>query len=132
MVFLGEYVLSLTEGGRVVIPKKIRENLKNEMFVLTKGFDTCLAGYDLSDWDKRSNELLSASLLDRENIERKRLVFSGAHHVTIDEQGRFVIPKVLLDFIGEKIGGVTIIGVGDHFEMWSTQKWEEYTQKIVM
>lgn len=128
MVFYGEYTVSVTEGGRVVIPKKIRENLKGEMFVLTKGFDTCLAGYDRDDWERRTQELLSVSLLDRENIEGKRLVFAGANYISIDEQGRFVVPKALLDFIGGS-GTATIVGVGDHFEIWEQDKWRKYLKE---
>lgn len=125
MVFYGEYTVSVTEGGRVVIPKKIRENIKGEVFILTKGFDICLAGYDREDWEKRTQALLSASLLERENIDRKRTIFAGAHYIGVDEQARFVIPKALLTFIA---GGtsVTMIGVGDHFEIWNTRTWSTY------
>lgn len=125
MVFYGEYVISITDGGRIVIPKKIRENLKGEVFILTKGFDMCLSGYDKDDWERRTQELLHISLLDRENLDKKRTIFSGAHYIGIDDQGRFVIPKALLEFI-EVLSSVTIIGVGDHFEIWETKNWKKY------
>ena len=51
MVFFGEYLVSFTAPGRVVIPKKIRELLKGDSFIVTKGFDFCLAGYDKEDWE---------------------------------------------------------------------------------
>lgn len=125
MVFYGEYTVSVTEGGRLVIPKKIRENLKGDVFVLTKGFNTYLAGYDKDDWEKRSSEFLTASLIETENLDRKRLLFAGANYISIDEQGRFVIPKALLEFVGTA-STVTIIGVGDHFELWEGKKWRQY------
>lgn len=125
MVFYGEYVISITDGGRIVIPKKIRENVKGEVFILTKGFDMCLSGYDKDDWERRTQELLHISLLDRENLDKKRTIFSGANYIGIDDQGRFVIPKALLEFI-EVLSSVTIIGVGDHFEIWETKNWKKY------
>lgn len=125
MVFYGEYVISITDGGRIVIPKKIRENLKGEVFILTKGFDMCLSGYDKDDWERRTQELLHISLLDRENLDKKRTIFAGANYIGIDDQGRFVIPKALLEFI-EVLSSVTIIGVGDHFEIWETKNWKKY------
>lgn len=128
MVFYGEYTIAVTEGGRVVIPKKIRENLKGEIFILTKGFNTCLSGYDKDDWEKRTQELLSISLLDQENIDRKRLIFSGANYIGIDEQGRFVIPKALIESI-TVLSSITIIGVGDHFEIWETKNWKKYIKE---
>lgn len=130
MAFFGEYEVSVTSGGRIVLPKKIRENLKGEAFVLTKGFDVCLAGYDKDDWNNRSNELLSVSLLDKENIERKRVLFSGANEIEVDEQGRFVIPKSLGIFMGLKNSKTMIIGVGDHFEIWENAKWQAYLKTI--
>lgn len=128
MVFYGEYTITVTDGGRVVIPKKIRENLKGEVFILTKGFDICLSGYDKDDWEKRTQELLTVSLLDREHIEKRRTLFAGAHYLGIDEQGRFVIPKILIEF-SVLSNSVTIIGAGDHFEIWETKNWKQYIKE---
>lgn len=132
MVFFGEYSITVTEGGRVVIPKKIRENLKGDIFVLTKGFDICLAGYDKEDWIRRTRELMNVSILDKENIEKKRFIFSGASEVGIDDQGRFVMPRSLMKYLSIERGTLTIVGVGDHFEIWNTAKWNIYlkNQKI--
>lgn len=132
MVFFGEYTVSVTEGGRIAIPKKIRENLKGEVFVLTKGFDVCLAGYDRDDWQKRSSELMSVSLLEKENIDKRRVLFSGAQEIVIDDQGRLVIPKALTEFMGLSSEKVKIIGVGDHFEVWDETKWSEYLKHVEM
>lgn len=112
------------------MPKKIRENLKGEEFILTKGYDVCLAGYDKQDWDTRSKELMEVSLVDKENIDRRRFIFSGANTIAVDEQGRFVIPKALLGFIGITTGTVKIVGVGDHFEVWGEEAWEKYLKGI--
>jgi len=130
MVFFGEYTASITDGGRVVIPKKIRENLKGDSFILTKGFDVCLAGYDKEDWGKRTQSLMEISILEKENIEKKRYIFSGANEISIDEQGRFVIPKALLEFLNLSGGLVKIIGVGDHFEVWEVDAWEDYLKTL--
>src|SRR5438045_862102 len=98
MVFFGEYEVTFSAPGRVVLPKRLRELLKGNIFVLAKGFDECLAGYDKEDWEKRATEILEVSLLERENIEKKRYLFSSAVYLEIDDQGRFVIPKNLLQF----------------------------------
>lgn len=129
MVFFGEYSVSFTGQGRIVLPKKIRELLKGNSFVVTKGFDTCLAGYDMQDWEERTKELLSVSLLEKENIDKRRNLFASASFVDIDDQGRFVVPKSLLKYITEDEKAV-IIGVGDHFEIWDQQKWETYSKQM--
>lgn len=130
MVFFGEYSVSITDGGRVVVPKKIRENVKGDSFILTKGFDVCLAGYDKEDWNRRTQTFMEVSILEKENIEKKRFVFSGASEISIDDQGRFVIPKALLEFLNLKGEKVKIIGVGDHFEIWEANGWEEYLKAL--
>jgi MraZ protein len=129
MVFFGEYYVSFSAPGRVVLPKKLRELLKGNIFILTKGFDTCLAGYDKDDWEARAKDLLSVSLLDREGLEKRRFLFSSAVYLEIDEQGRFVIPRTLLAYgsLGEK---VYIVGVGDHFELWNPDKWAKYLKDL--
>ena len=76
MVFFGEYLVTFTSPGRIVLPKKIRELIKGNIFILTKGFDLCLSGYDKEDWEARAKELLSVSLLEKENLEKRRFLFS--------------------------------------------------------
>ena len=129
MVFFGEYQVSFSAPGRIVLPKKLRELLKGNTFVLSKGFDQCLAGYDKDDWEGRAKELLNVSLLERENLDKKRFLFSSAVYLEIDEQGRFVVPKNLLQY-GDLNQKVTIVGVGDHFEIWEIAKWEAYSKQI--
>ncbi len=129
MVFFGEYQVTFSAPGRVVLPKKLRELLKGNIFVLTKGFDSCLAGYDKEDWETRAKELLQVSLLERENIEKRRFLFSSAVYLEIDDQGRFVITKSLLQYSG-LTQKVIIIGVGDHFELWDDEKWMKYLKSV--
>lgn len=129
MVFFGEYQVSFSAPGRIVLPKKLRELLKGNVFVLTKGFNSCLSGYDKDDWESRAKELLSVSLLDKENIEKKRVLFSSAVYLEIDEQGRFVVPKNLLAY-GQLSQKVVIAGVGDHFEIWEQTKWQNYISEV--
>lgn len=128
MVFYGEYTGAFTTGGRLVLPKKLRALVKGSEFVLTKGFDSCLAGYDKEDWEQRSKEFVSSSLIDTDNLAIRRMLFSGAVYVELDEQGRFVLPKSLQEFSGITTKAV-IVGVGDHFEVWSQEVWNGYQQK---
>ncbi len=132
MVFFGEYTVSVTEGGRIAIPKKIRENLKGDICILTKGFDVCLAGYEKDDWQKRTQNLMDVSLLEKENIDKRRLLFSGANEIVIDDQGRLVIPKSLSEFMGLTSDKVKIVGVGDHFEIWDEAGWNKYVKNVDM
>ena len=50
-MFMGEFNHTVDAKGRVIIPSKFRELLGDE-FVITKGFDNCLAIYDLKNWEE--------------------------------------------------------------------------------
>src|SRR3989344_5485516 len=125
MVFFGEYQVNFSGAGRVLLPKKVRELLKGNVFILTKGFDNCLSGYDKDDWEKRASELLNPSLLQPTDMNERRSVFSAMAYLEIDEQGRFVMPKNLLEY-GRLKDRAIVIGVGDHFEIWSQEEWKKY------
>jgi len=129
MVFFGEYQINFSGSGRLLLPKKVRELLKGNTFILTKGFDNCLAGYDKDDWEKRAAELLNPSLLEPTDMNNRRYIFSSLVYLEIDEQGRFVIPKNILEHsqLEEK---AVIIGVGDHFEIWNQENWQKYQKEI--
>ena len=129
MVFFGEYQINFSGSGRLLLPKKVRELLKGNTFILTKGFDNCLAGYDKDDWEKRAAELLNPSLLEPTDMNNRRYIFSSLVYLEIDEQGRFVIPKNILEHsqLEEK---AVIIGVGDHFEIWNHENGQKYQKEI--
>ncbi|MEO6508485.1 MAG: division/cell wall cluster transcriptional repressor MraZ [Patescibacteria group bacterium] len=125
MMFLGEYEVSFTAPGRIVLPKKLREAIVSNSVVLTKGANECLAGYEPRAWEKITESLMNNPLTDDVNLNRKRFLFSATSYVEIDDQGRFVIPKALLQFATLDNSAV-IIGVGDHFEIWNDEKWQSY------
>ncbi len=129
MVFFGEYIVSFSAPSRIVLPKKLRELLKGNIFILTKGFNFCLAGYDKEDWEGRAKDLLQVSLLEQDNLQKRRFLFSSAVYLDIDDQGRFVIPKNLLGY-GHLTNKATIVGVGDHFEIWKPELWEKFQREI--
>lgn len=122
--------MTFTGQGRIIIPKKIRDALgAGKTFTLTKGLDSCLSCFRNSDWEKAAKDLLNASPLEMQKAETKRHLFSSAIIAEIDDQGRFVIPKNLLEYANLNNKSV-IIGVGDHFEIWQQQKWTEYIKKV--
>ncbi|MCA9371352.1 division/cell wall cluster transcriptional repressor MraZ [Candidatus Woesebacteria bacterium] len=129
MVFYGEYEVAITSGGRIALPKKVRDLLTDKTLVLTKGFSQCLAGYDKGDWETRAQNLLDVSLLEKENIDKRRMLFGSTVYLETDDQGRVVLPKQLRDFAGLK-KKIIVVGVGDHFEIWHPERWQLYLNNI--
>lgn len=127
MLFLGEYQGAFTGPARLLLPKKIRELLKGTSFVLTRGFNSCLAGYDSVEYEQKAQGLFQGSLLETDKLAERRMLFASTVYVEIDEQGRFVVPKHLIEY-GKLDKKVVIVGVGDHFEIWDDAKWRAYQQ----
>lgn len=131
MLFLGEYRVNYTGQGRIVIPKKIRDAIgKTSTFTLTKGYDRCLSGFRNQEWEKGAIDLMSNSILEMKKVEMKRHLFSGAITLDIDDQGRIIIPKNLVEYADLTGEEAILIGVGTYFEIWNPEKWKTYSQEV--
>jgi len=126
-LFLGEYNHTLDERGRVTLPKKVRQELGERELVLTRGFDTCIFGYDLAAGEKEATKQLETSVTTDEGRALRRYVFSAAEKVETDKLGRVILPTHLKEYAGVETE-VKVIGAGDHFEIWDTKQWIEFTK----
>ena len=128
-MFLGEYKPNITDGNRIALPKKLREQVVGDEVVLSKGFEACVFVYDKQDWEKEWNKQIENSITDAKTRQLKRYVFSGAVDVSLDEQGRLVLPQSLKDY-AKLTKEVVVIGAGDHAEFWDKELWELHLEKI--
>jgi MraZ protein len=129
-VFLGEYLTKFTGLGRIVLPKKFRDNLSggNEI-VLTRGFEGCVWGYSKLGFEELAQKQLEFSATGQRARYLRRYLFSGSISVELDSQGRFVIPSALLIFANLSTD-IVIIGAGDHFEVWNEKAWRKHLKVI--
>ena len=54
-MFMGEFHHTLDEKGRIILPSKIRFDLK-ENFIVTRGLDKCLYVYSEEGWNNIINK----------------------------------------------------------------------------
>ena len=128
-LFLGEYDHALDERGRVTLPKKIRQELGEREIVLSRGFDTCIFGFDRESWEKEATKQLEAPVTEEEGRGVRRYLFSAAEKAEIDKLGRILLPALLKEYA--HIGRIVmVIGAGDHFEIWDKENWEAYEKKL--
>ena len=126
-MLIGEYEHSVDPKGRLIMPAKLREEI-GEKFVITKGLDGCLFAYSLTEWKNFEEKLRGFPLTNKDARALVRFFLAGAIECEIDKQGRFLISGNLREFAGvEK--EVVIIGVLTRLEIWSKQKWLEYSEK---
>jgi len=122
-VFLGEYQHSLDEKGRVVLPSKFRDELKDGC-VITKGQERCLYVFPMEQWGHEVERVRSLPRTNRRNRNFARAFFAGAAEVTPDRNGRIAIPPGLREY-AELDKDVAVVGVAERIEIWSVPVWEQ-------
>lgn len=117
-MFLGNYKLRFSAKFRIILPKKLREQIKGKKIILTKGLDGCIFGFGIKEWEKEAKLQLEAPITEEKGRNLRRHFFSQAEYVELDHQGRMVIQPSLIDFAQIK-SEVLLVGAGDHFEIWN-------------
>lgn len=123
-MFQGEFQHGLDAKGRLILPAKIREEL-GAQFVLTKGMDGCLFIFPPDSWETFAGKLNALPTSSRQARKLKRYFIGSSVECETDKQGRFLIPPVLRSF-AEIDKDVTVLGVSDRIELWSTEKYDAY------
>jgi MraZ protein len=85
--------------------------------------------YADEDWKAFEAKLASLPLINEEARQFARYFLSGAQYVTVDKQGRILMPQDLREFAGlEK--DVVLAGTGGRIEIWSLEKWNENNSQV--
>jgi len=127
MMFIGEYNHNLDEKGRLAIPVKFREDLKGGA-VVTKGLDGCLFLYPINEWRTLAEKLSHLPISQSNTRAFARLMLAGAMDVTLDKQGRVVIPDYLRKYVNLS-KKVVVNGLYNRLEIWDEDVWGEYKKK---
>jgi len=126
-MFMGEYHHSIDDKNRLIIPSSLRQQTKDnkDEFIITRGLEQSLFLYPTLEWQSLGERLRNLSTAKSNSRAFVRLLFSGAHPVQPDSQGRITLPQGLKNFaqIEEKI---VIIGAFNKIEIWSEERWEKY------
>ena len=126
-MFKGQYRHNLDDKGRLVLPTKFREYLKDGA-VITIGYDGCLTIYTAEGWKRCVDELLSKPMSSLAVRKAMRVLTGHASDVDLDKSGRVKIPDYLLSDAGIS-KEVTIIGLGSVVEVWATDRWLKEQEK---
>ena len=127
-MFTGEYHHSVDDKGRVAVPVRFRPDLAGSAFV-SKWLDNCLAIHPRAAWDALATRVATLPVTDAGARVFSRYIFGAAFEIEIDRQGRVVIPAVLREFAG-LVGDAVVVGSRDHLELWSPDRWREYSRQM--
>lgn len=122
MRFLGNSEAKTDAKGRVFLPAIFRKQLQaaaEECLIMRKdSYQNCLVLYPEKAWNEQMNELRTR--LNRWNPKHQmifRQFVSDVEIITLDSNGRFLIPKRYLKLAGID-QEVRFIGLDDTIEIW--------------
>jgi MraZ protein len=130
-MFRGRYEHAIDSKGRVSIPSKFREILRekyDDRLVITN-FDRCLVAFPHEEWTSLVEEKVkSLPLLNKEARTFLRFFYSSGIDGTVDKLGRILIPQALRDYANLQ-KEVVLVGQGKKIEVWNKLLWEEEFRK---
>jgi len=131
MRFLGNIEAKTDAKGRAFLPAVFRKVLQasgSETLMLRKDFfQDCLVLYPESVWNEQQDILRRR--LNRFNARHQQIMrhyVQGVEMVTLDGNGRFLIPKRYLDMAGIK-QDIKFIGMDNTIEIWACESLSKAT-----
>ena len=124
--FLGRYLHQIDAKGRISLPASFRRGHETEPFILVCAQPDALALYPEDSWNDVQNEL--RDLVRRNPDYRPMLltVTANANEVSLDKQGRILIPDRLRKGVG--LGSeALIVGAINRIEIWEPERFEVST-----
>lgn len=121
-MFRGEFSHQLDSKGRLIIPARYREALTAGA-MLTRGIDHHLVIYPQTSWQHVTHQIEATAWTDFTGRALRRLLLSGAVDLSLDRQGRALIPPYLREYAGLD-DRVLVIGAGATVELWQPGRWQ--------
>ena len=138
-MFLGNYLLTLDDKGRLAVPRKYRPWLCPEgsepkpRVIVTKNPNAhCLVVYPMKEWEILTDDMAKHPGLKPEASEEEakkaedleRELFGKAEDCAIDSQGRVLVPPDLRRD-ADLTRRVRVVGRSRKFELWDEKAWSQ-------
>ena len=127
-MYFGSFAHNLDEKGRLMIPRKMREELGYKVYIM-KGFEGSLSLYNEERYQKLVEEFSRLSFNQSKVRDYLRLQFASTYEMEVDKLGRVQLPTALLTKYNIS-REVIVLGIGDHIEVWDKAKYIEYEESV--
>ena len=134
-MYTGSYAINMDAKGRMAVPSRQRELLVEccggRLVVTAHHEDDCLLVYPESEWQEQLPKLLALPNTNKAARHIQRRMIGHAAELELDANGRLLLPPTLRAFAGlEK--KLMLIGVGNKYELWSEERWNNQMQASVV
>ncbi|HOW92064.1 MAG TPA: division/cell wall cluster transcriptional repressor MraZ [Anaerolineaceae bacterium] len=121
--FIGRYLHTIDEKGRLTFPASFRDLLGERPFILN-GFDQNLLVMDANRFQLLYDRINAMNMGDANTRQLRRLIFSNASQIEFDKSGRFIIPQVLREK-ARVDSTALIVGIGKDIEVWNPDAYKQ-------
>lgn len=124
---IGTYECKVDAKGRVLVPALLKKQLPTiaDGFVLKRSvFEPCLELWPMVEWNKMMVKINSLNPFVKKNNDFIRKFMAGVKMVEIDDAGRLLIAKDLVEFAGIS-KEVVFSSKVNVVEIWNKQSYEE-------
>jgi MraZ protein len=130
-MFTGSYFHTMDNKGRVSIPARYREILKDrkDKNLILTNWEGYVLAFPQSGWNTFEEELAKKPMLDPRFRPLQRLLISGAEEATLDRQGRILVSQNLRDY-AKLSREVCLVGAIRCFEIWDRQTFESHRKQL--
>src|SRR6476661_8555673 len=129
--FIGEYDSTIDAKGRFLLPAGLKKQLPDQesSFVINRGFEKCLTLYPSQSWKPIFKDISNLNDFDPKVREFRRYFLNGAHQVELDNAGRLLLPKNLLEHASlEK--DIVLVSAVNKIEIWDKNKYQQFFESF--
>lgn len=131
-MFRGSYTARVDDKGRLKIPadflRALSERYDEQNFFVTSWNGQFARIYPLREWESLEKRLSQAGTVSQSRKKFLNLVNYYGQQVSIDKQGRVLIPTTLRESADIK-GEVTVLGSINCIDIWNRQRYVEDIRK---
>lgn len=129
ILIIGVHEAKLDEKGRFSFPAALKKQLEQyiaEGFIIKRSiFHTCLELYIMPTWAKEMQHLSKLNRFIKKNNDFIRLFMAGSRQVTLDDNGRLLIPRDLIQY-AHLNRDIVLASSLDRIEIWDKDEYENF------
>lgn len=118
----------ISQKFQTAFPIQFRQEIGEELIV-TKSIDQCLLVVGKDNWETLLEGTGGKPFTDKATREMQRYLFGNAVPVTLDKQGRFLLPEYLRAY-AKLTKEIIFVGVQRYVEIWDKALWEQHSESI--
>lgn len=127
-MFSGQFNSTLSSDNQLTTPQGFGD-LLSQGAMITRGFDRNLMVLTNQAFQILSSSVMSMNLTDPDVRMLMRMLLGNANEISLNKAGQILIPDKLCQIANLQTPAV-LVGMGDFFEIWSSDAWKEQETRL--